>query len=255
MTQTVLIVDDNRDILEFIYVFLSEHFEVLLAESADEALAILKTHNIHLMVTDIMMPKVDGFAFCDMVKSSEDYCHIPVIMLTARKELSYKYRGLEFGADAYLAKPFSPKHLLLQITNLLKNRKIIKSYFAHSPVVLLSAEEQGAENRLLLEKLNEIIMENIDNVLLDGEFISKQLHMSRTTLYRKVSEISVLKVHELIINTRLKKAAELLATGNYKVYEVSDLTGFSSPNHFHRSFIRMYKVSPSQFIKEKRVLD
>lgn len=250
MKQTVLIVDDNQDILEFISVFLSEHYEVYVAENVADALEILKEQTVHLIVTDIMMPSVDGFTFCDIVKSSEEFCHIPVIMLTARKELSYKYRGLEFGAEAYLGKPFSPKHLILQISNLLKNRKIIKSYFAHSPVVMLSAEEHGAENRLFLERLNQIIMENLDNVLMDGEFLSRAMNMSRTTLYRRLSELSVLKVHELIINSRLKKAAELLATGNYKVYEVSDITGFSSPNHFHRSFLKMYKLSPSQFIKD-----
>lgn len=252
MRQTILIVDDNKDILEFAEDILGEEYHIIKMTDATKALDALHANAVQLVISDVMMPVMDGFELCKRIKSDIEHCHIPVILLTAKNTLMSRIEGLELGADAYIEKPFSPRHLKVQIANLIANRNMIKEYFANSPLVHMKSMANGKADEIFLGMLNDIIVQNLDNTELDGEYLAEQLNLSRPTLYRKIKAISNLTLQELINLARLKKAAELLAEGNYRVFEVSNITGFSSPNHFNRIFFKQFNMSPTSFIKSKR---
>lgn len=249
MAQNILIVDDNAEILEFIEGILQRDYQVIPKTSAVDAMKHLENNRIQLIISDVMMPEMDGFVFCAALKADVAYCHIPVILLTAKNTLMARIEGLELGADAYIDKPFSPKHLRAQVANLIANRDKIRTHYTRSPLVQMTTMATGKSDELFLEQLSTHILDQLDNPLLDGDFLAEALHMSRSTLYRKVKSISDLTIHEMINLTRLKKAAELLASGNYRVFEVSHITGFSSPNHFIRTFSKQFNMSPTAFMK------
>jgi AraC-like DNA-binding protein len=199
-----------------------------------------------------MMPDIDGFELCRRIKTNVDYSHIPVILLTAKNTLQSKIEGLEQGADAYIEKPFSPEYLHVQISNLLINRNKIKEHFANSPLVHIKSMAYSKADEQFLEELNTVICENIENADLDVEQIAKKMNMSRPTFYRKIKAVSDLTPNELINLARLKKAAELLAEGNYKIYEVAAMVGYNSQTNFGRSFLKQFGVTPRDYASIKQ---
>ncbi len=250
MNPIILLVDDNEEILDFIEQDLNDKYAVLRATDGQEALAALKENAVQLIVCDVMMPVMDGFEFCRRLKTNVEHSHIPVILLTARNTLQSKIEGLELGADAYIEKPFSPEYLRAQIANLLANRAKIREYFASSPLVHVKSMAHTKADELFLEQLNEIIHANLEDTELDVEKLSQLLHMSKASLYRKIKSISDLTPNELINITRLKRAAELLLTGTYKIYEVSDMVGFASQTNFGRNFLKQFGMTPSEYAKK-----
>lgn len=253
MKPVLLLVDDNAEILDFIADELSEKYQVLLATNGQEALDKLKVEAVHLVVSDVMMDVMDGFELCKAIKTCIDLSHIPVILLTAKNTLQSKIEGLEIGADAYIEKPFSPEYLQVQIANLLANRNKVKEYFANSPLVHLKSMAYSKADEQFLEKLNEVIYSQIENIELDIEMIGRIMNLSRPTLYRKIKAISDLTPNELVNIARLKKAAELLVDGSYRINEVSDMVGFASQTNFGRSFHKQFGMSPSEYQKSKHI--
>lgn len=252
MKPLLLLVDDNVDILEFVGEELSEKYSVITAYNGKEALELLANEPVQLIISDVMMDVMDGFELCKMVKSSFEFSHIPIILLTAKNSLQSKIEGLEIGADAYIEKPFSPEYLQVQIANLLANRNKIREYFAHSPLVHIKSMAHSKSDELFLEKLNEAIHSNLENTDLDVEELARIMNMSRPTLYRKIKSISDLTPNELVNVTRLKKAAELLALGDYKIYEVADMVGFGSQTNFGRSFLKQFGMTPTDYQNRKQ---
>ena len=251
MKPLILVVDDNEDMLEFLTSALSSEYNVLTTTDARDGLVLLQKESIQLVITDIMMPDMDGYELCNAIKKEGIYTHIPVIMLTAKNTMQSKIEGLEIGADAYIEKPFSPEHLQVQIANLISNRNKIKDYFAKSPLVHIKSMAYSKADEVFLESLNEVIHENLENTELDVDHLAKIMSMSRPTLYRKIKAISDLTPNELINISRLKKAAELLATTDYKIYEVADMVGFTSQNNFGRSFLKQFGMPPTEYQKMK----
>jgi DNA-binding response OmpR family regulator len=247
MESVILIIDDNAEIIEFLSDNLKPKYNVLAAYDGQRAMQILEKETVHLIVSDIMMPVMDGFEVCNQVKSSINYCHIPVILLTARNTLDSRIEGLEKGADAYIEKPFSPKHLLAQIDNLLTNRNKLKDFFASSPLTHIKSIAYSKADEEFLEKITDVILSNLKNPDLDVEYLAREMYMSRATLYRKISEICNLSPNELIKINRLKKAAQLLTEGNHKLYEISDMVGFTSQHHFGRCFFKQFNMTASEF--------
>lgn len=246
----LLLVDDNEEILDFLSDDLGEKYTVLVASDGEEALKLLLKEPVQLVVSDIMMPGMDGYELCRTIKSNFEYCHIPVILLTAKNSLQSKIEGLELGADAYVEKPFSPEYLQVQIANLLSNRNKIREYFANSPLAHLKTMASTKADEAFLERLNDFICKNLSNIDLDVEQLAEMMNMSRPTLYRKIKAISNLTPNELINIARLKKAAELLSHGNYKIYEVSDMVGYNSQTHFGRNFSKQFGMSPSEYVQK-----
>ena len=252
MNPVILLVDDNEDILDFLSSDLCDKYQVFTALNGKEALEILNKEIVHLIISDVMMPVMDGFQLCREIKTNVDYSHIPVILLTAKNTLQSKIEGLEHGADAYIEKPFSPEYLHVQIANLLINRNKIKEHFANSPLAHIKSMANSKADEEFLEELNNIIYENIDNSALDVEQLAKKMNMSRPTFYRKIKVVSDLTPNELINLARLKKAAELLAEGNYKIYEVAEKVGYNSQTNFGRSFLKQFGITPRDYLNMKQ---
>lgn len=249
---TVLLVDDNEEIIEFLAEVLGAQYAVLKAFDGQEALSVLDKETVHLVVSDVMMPGMDGFELCRLIKTNFDFSHIPVILLTAKNTLQSKIEGLKLGADAYIEKPFSPEHLEVQIANLLSNRNKIREYFANSPLVHIKSMAYSTADEQFLESLNETIRNHLEDTELDVEKLARIMNMSRPTLYRKIKAISNLTPNELINITRLKKAAEMLAGGQHKVYEVADLVGYNSQNNFGRNFLKQFGITPTEYMSMKK---
>lgn len=249
---TILIVEDNKEMSAFIADEVNENYNVLIAGNGAEALEQLKKESIQLLISDVMMPVMDGFALLQSVKTNIEFSHIPVILLTAKNTMQARLEGLELGADAYIEKPFSTNLLMAQISNLLSNRDNIRKFYFNSPIANMKSMAYTKADEGFLEKLNEIINENIGNTELDVNMIADLMHLSRPTLYRKIRAISDLTPNDLIKISRLKKAAELLLQGNMKIYEISEAVGFSSQSYFWSAFIKQFGMSPSKYAKENR---
>ena len=249
---TLLIVEDNKEMSAFIADEVNENYNVLIAGNGVEALEQLKKQSIQLIISDVMMPVMDGFTLLQSVKTDLEFSHIPVILLTAKNTMQARLEGLELGADAYIEKPFSTSLLMAQISNLLSNRDNIRKFYFNSPIANMKSMAYTKADEGFLEKLNEIINENIGNPDLDVNMIADLMHLSRPTLYRKIRAISDLTPNDLIKISRLKKAAELLLQGNMKIYEISEAVGFSSQSYFWSAFIKQFGMSPSKYAKENR---
>lgn len=251
MKPAILLVDDHEDILHFLSGDLEDKYNIFTAYNGKEALEKLHHESIQLVISDVMMPVMDGFELCKAIKTNFNISHIPVILLTAKNTLQSKIEGLETGADAYIEKPFSPEHLHAQITSLLSNRNKLKEHFANSPLVHINSMAYTKADEKFLDDLNNAILKHLENPELDVEQLAKMMNMSRPTFYRKIKAVSDLTPNELINITRLKKAAELLLTGSYKIYEVADLAGFNSQTNFARSFLKQFGVTPSDYVNLK----
>ncbi|RDC55445.1 hybrid sensor histidine kinase/response regulator [Pedobacter chinensis] len=246
----ILVVEDNTDILNYIGRELKPKYNIIKACNGQEALHMLDNDNIQLIVSDVMMPVMDGIELCKRVKGDLQLSHIPIILLTAKNSIGAKTEGLEVGADAYIEKPFSFEHLLAQIHSLLNNRKLIKEYFRKSPLTHFNGINISKSNKDFLECLNNHIYEHITDVDLDVDKLSAMMNMSRPTLYRKIKGLSDLSPNELINLTRLKKAAELISNGQYKINEVAFMIGYSSHANFSRDFQRQFGLSPSAYLNK-----
>lgn len=247
----LLVVEDNLELLNFISKELGKEYKVFKATNGEEALKVVHNQSIHVIISDITMPIMDGIEFCDRIKSNIETSHIPVILLTALSAVQSRIQGLESGADAYISKPFSMDFILAQIDNLLSNRRHVMEYYASSPLSHLKTIAHNKTDENFIKKLDAIIDQNMADTNLSVESLADILNMSRSTLYRKIKDISNLSPNELINNTRLKKAAELLLSGKYKVYEISEIVGYKSQSSFSRNFQKNFHMSPTDFINNK----
>lgn len=246
---TILVVEDNLEMKYYIGNEVKQYYNVVTASNGKEAMECLQSHGIQLIVSDIMMPVMDGLTLLKTVKTTLEYSHIPMILLTAKHTIQSKIEGLECGADAYIEKPFSVDVLLAQISNLLINRENIRNAYTQSPIVHLKSMAYTKADEHFLEKLDNIIHQHIANVNLDVGMIADMMNLSRPTLYRKINAMSNLTPNDLIRIARLKRAAELIQEKRLKIYEISEAVGFSSQSYFSRSFIKQFGMNPSEYAK------
>lgn len=246
----ILIVEDNKEILAYLNKELKILYTILRAGNGAEALEILDRENVQLVLTDIMMPIMDGIALCKRIKTDILYSHIPVIFLTAKNTLDSKIQGLKTGADAYIEKPFSLEFLTVQIRNILNNRKIIRNYFTHSSTANLTEINVSPPDKDFISQLNTVIYANIADIDLNVDELARLMHMSRPTLYRKIKGLSDLTPNELINISRLKKAAELLLQREYNITQISLMVGYTVQSNFSRDFHKYYGKSPTAYLAQ-----
>lgn len=184
--ETILVVEDNEELQSFLSVQLSRYYKVLTANNGEEAMEVLKGDIVNLIVSDIMMPLKDGLELCNEIKSNLETCHIPIILLTAKTTLNNKIEGLNSGADAYMEKPFAMPHLLVQIKNLLENRSKLRQNFVNSPYIATNSMAQNKADEDFLNKLTEIIRQNLDDDTFNIDDLAREVNMSRTSLHRKL---------------------------------------------------------------------
>lgn len=251
---TILIVEDDWDIRAYLQHELSGNFNVLVAENGAKALDILLKENVSLVVSDVMMPEMNGFELCRRVKSDMALSHIPVILLTALSDDSQRLYGFEGGADEYIHKPFNIEIVKLRIIKLLEERNRLREVFlkeSQSPAGL-SIETKGkveSLDDLFMRKFIALIEENYSDPDFSIEKGSEKLGLSRVHLYRKVKELSGITPTDFLRNYRLKKASALLKQRSGTISEVAYATGFGSPAYFSKCFKAVYNITPTEFIE------
>ena len=244
---SILLVEDDIELLDFEKQCLDSDYTVFTAENAEKAMEILKDETINLIVSDVMMPGIDGFEFTRQLKSNIEYSHIPVIILTAKVTVQAKVEGLETGADAYIEKPFSVEVLLAQVSNLLQGREKLRETFLKHPFIGASSITFTKSDEDFIQKLHNIVHDNIDKSDFVVEDMAGQFNMSRASFYRKIKGILDLTPNEYMRVERLKKAAQLLKEKKYKVNEVCYMVGFNSPSYFTKCFQQQFGVLPKEF--------
>lgn len=249
-TPLVLIVEDQKDMRRFIAKELAAAYRIREAANGQEAIRILKEQAVNLIISDVMMPAMDGFELCNVVKNDIDYSHIPFIILTAQHNLQSRLTGLNNGADAYMEKPFSIELLVAQVANLLKSREILAKTYKETPSTPATTLAVSTVDNLFLQKLNAYLEEHITNEALNVEILATEMGMSTSSLYRKVKGLSGLSPVDFIKITRLKKAVELMKQGEQRINEIAFQAGFSSPAYFSTCFQKQYGKTPTDFMKE-----
>ncbi len=247
----VLIVEDDLNMLDFISANLkAEGYNTCCGINGREALSILQTRQIDLVLSDVMMPEMDGIALCRQIKEQISSSHIPVILLTAKGTTDAELQGLESGADAYIMKPFKWKQITATIRNLLETRARLKEKFSAHPFVEANTLYNNPNDKIFIDQITAVIEERLDDHQLSVEELSRELAMSRSTLHKKLKAISGHSPNEFIRVIRLKEAAKLLLSGGCNVSEAGYRTGFSSPSYFTKCFTLQFGATPSEFIEK-----
>ena len=247
---SVLVVEDNSDLRAFVVQELVSRYRVREAPDGEQGLATALAEIPDLVVSDVMMPGMDGFELCGRLKDDLRTSHVPVILLTARAGIESRLEGLERGADDYLAKPFDPRELRVRIANLIATRRKLQEQYA-TQVLTLEPEAMpvtSADERFL-RRCREVIDENLDNDEFTVEIFAKEVGLSRAQLHRKLKAITDLAPRDLLRTQRLKRAAHLLEGRYGNVTEVAYAVGFKSLSHFARSFREQFGVSPSDYLR------
>lgn len=245
----ILVVEDNPDFRSFVCKFLSQYYQVDDATNGEEALSILKHRNIDLVVSDVMMPKMDGFEFCSIVKTQVETSHIPVILLTALSSSDNLIAGLDKGADAYLTKPFDEDVLVKQIENILHQRRRIRENFSKQ-FVSQKAVEVGSLDNFFLNRVRSVVEKNISDENFGMEILAEELMISRSQLHRKIKSLSGVTTSDFVNLVRIKKAVELITTENYLFNEVAFKVGFGSQSYFTKCFRKVYNVTPKVYFEK-----
>ena len=244
----ILIVEDEKEIQLFLKDLLADQYKIIAAYNGVEALEMIENELPDIIISDVMMPLMDGVALCKHVKTDLKTCHIPFIMLTAKSSVIHRIEGLESGANSYIPKPFHPDHLLVRIQKLLEEKALILQHFTQDPAVgTLSDIPINNEEKAFIKQVIELIRKNIDNEDLQSLFIEKTLGISTSQLYRKTKEIFGLSPGDLIRTIRLKHSAELLRNGQFTVSEVCYAAGFNNRSYFYREFKKVYNTTPKNY--------
>ena len=243
----LLIVDDSTDMLHFLTDNFHDTYTVITAEQGEEALEKLRANPVALIISDWMMPVMDGAELCRRVRADKRFSHIPFVMLTAKTDDDTKTESMNCGADAYIEKPFAMDYLQACIRNLLDMRRRLFQMFSATPEATVSDMEASPVDSELLQQMTKIIEEHIDSKELSVNYLAEQLNMSRSGLFAKVKAITDVTPNELIQVVRLKRAAQLLREGKYRVNEVSYMVGFSSPSYFSKCFTKQFGKKPGEF--------
>jgi signal transduction histidine kinase/ligand-binding sensor domain-containing protein/CheY-like chemotaxis protein/AraC-like DNA-binding protein len=253
---TILVADDNEDIRKYLRELLSNEYAVLEAEDGVDALSVINKEMPDLVVSDVMMPNMDGIRLCQEVKSQISTSHIPVILLTARTSLDYELEGLQTGAEDYITKPFNPGIVKTKIANILENRKKLREYF-YNKVRFEPDTKEIHESNLdseFIEKAMRLVNDNLQNEDFGIETMVDQLFMSQSTLFRKIKSLTGMSLTGFIRSIKLKTAAQLILQTDLKLSQVAHESGFNDYKYFKKSFEAQFGCLPSEY-KSKTLQD
>ena len=248
---TVLVTEDNEELRALVKETLEHHYNILTAGDGQEGLRTATEQIPDLIISDVMMPVMDGLTFCNHIKTDERTSHIPVILLTAKSAQSDHISGLENGADVYLTKPFSTQVLELHVKNLLAAREKMRKQF--SGQVLLEtpppAPQTNTVDAQFLAKMTQAIEENVESPAFGVDLLALKVAMSQSVLYKKVKAITGMSVNDFAKTVRLNKAATLLKQKQFTVYEVAYMIGFNDRKYFSKEFKKQFGVTPSEYVE------
>ena len=244
----ILIAEDNEDMARFLADSFGTAYMVITAADGTEALQRLKEQEVSLIISDWMMPNMDGIELCRRVREDRLTSHIPFILLTAKTDNASKTAGMNCGADAYIEKPFSMQYLEACVKNLMDLRSQLQQKFSQMPVVPISTIAGNQADEEFLVRMNQLIENNFDNPGLSVDFLAEKLAISRSGLFAKIKALANVTPNEMIQLVRLKKAALLLQENKYHISEVSYMVGFSNPSYFSKCFQKQFGMTPGKFI-------
>ncbi|MDE6445947.1 MAG: response regulator [Alistipes sp.] len=257
--QKILLVEDNRELRVFIYNNLIDTYAVIEADDGVEALEKIRSELPDIIVTDLMMPRMDGIELTDRVRHDFSISHIPIVMLTARHSPDDRLKAMEFGADGYITKPFSIELLLARIDNLLTRRRTLFEKFsaqsARNKVAELVVDDVVVTDRdeEFMKEVMSWFGKNIENSDLTIDQLASHLGLGRTTMYNKLKSLTGKSPVELLKEYRITKAKMLLRTGQFSVSEVAYKVGFSDPGYFSRCFREQFRMSPAEYLKTHNI--
>lgn len=253
--QTLLLVEDDEELLNFIRKQLEDDYIIFTAHDGEEGLNVLKKEEVDLIITDLMMPKMDGTSFCRIVKNNFMWNHIPVIMLTAKTAILTKVEAFEIGADAFLEKPFNIQYLETRVRNLLESRKLLFQKYTQTPFSTLKSIAGNEADEKFLIDLNNVIENNLENSDFSINDLATEMGISSSGLFSKIKKISGVTPNKLIQSMRLKKAAELLSEGKYRVNEICYIVGFNNPSYFSKCFQKQFGKLPKDYISTDKEIE
>ena len=245
--RTILLIEDDNDVREFLLSELESCFDLKVALDGKAGIAMAKELDVDLIVSDVMMPGMNGFELTKRLKNSFETSHIPIILLTALSTDENVLEGTESGADAYITKPFSPQLLMARILQLLNQREILRQKFGKEPQEIRSAMLSNEQDSLFVKRLDSIVYSRLGEQDLSVDKVAGLLHLGRTIFYKKVRGTTGYTPNEYIRVIRLRKAAELLKEGEKNVSEVAYAVGFDNPYYFSKCFKEQFGMPPSQY--------
>ncbi len=243
----LLVVDDNPQVIEFVTSVLRPHYKVKSAADGQQAFDLLLKRTFDLVITDVMMPVMDGIELCKEIKTELQTSHIPVIMLTAKTSVESKIEGLNIGADAYLPKPFNPDLLRAYIDNLLASREKLKEIFTGNAIILPSDITSSSVDEKFVAKALDVVKANMEDETFGVEELGHELAMSRSNLHRKIKALTGKSTTDFIRTIRLKEAAAKLISSDDQISEIAYKVGFNSSSYFIKSFKKEFNMSPGQY--------
>lgn len=250
----IAVVDDDEEIRTFFQTELGESFRVNVYANGQEALAGITDGDVDLVISDVMMPVMDGYELLKRLKSNTQTSHIPVILLTTKTGHEALIKGLEYGADAYMDKPFSLEELEVMVKNLIDNRNRMRGKFSgvqEQEDTVRQVELQG-NDAALMDRIMRVVNERLDDSDFNVEALAEDVGLSRVQLHRRMKELTGITVGEFIRNLRLQQAARLLAAGDTTVSQVTYAVGFSNPTHFSSAFKKHFGVTPSEYMEKHK---
>ena len=248
----ILIVEDNVELLLMMKHLLSKKYNVVTAYNGKEAVDEIHKNELDLIISDVMMPEMDGYELVKYVKNSNDYCHLPIILLTAKTQENDKEEGLEIGADAYMTKPFKVKELQLRINNLIENRQRITREFKQQTIedVRTKSATMPSPDKEFLDKAIACVHKHIDDSDYDRETFASDMGMSSSSLYNKLRAVTGMNATSFIRNMRMKEACRLAkATPGIRVSDLAYSVGFKDPKYFATIFKKEFGMQPSEYIE------
>ena len=247
---TILVVDDNPDVLQYLQGYLSRKYHVITLEKSSEALRVLRKQNISLLISDVMMPAPDGFELCRSVKRDKKLNHMPIILLTAMAGQENKLEGLEIGADDYICKPFSASELMIRIENLIELRRMLRDKYTQEVRIEGEKVDASSADARFLKQVQTVIEEQMANSNFSVDLLADRLYLSPRQLQRKIRHITGLSAAGYIRFMRLEHASQLLSSKWGNVSEVSYKVGFQDTKYFSRLFRQTFGVTPTEHIEK-----
>lgn len=251
LLETILVVEDNVDLRKFLKESLANHYTVIESGNGEQGFEQAVESVPDLIISDLMMPGMDGISLCEALKTDERTSHIPIILLTAKADLESKRKGLETGADEYLTKPFSIEELQLRVKNLIEGRRKLRELFSRQVSLEPAELAVTSTDTRFLQKVMAAIEAHISNTAFDVEMLSREVGMSRSNLHRKLIALTGQPANECIRTMRLKRAIYLFDNGFGSVGEVATQVGYNSLNYFAKCFREVYGMTPSEYIRQK----
>lgn len=245
----LMLVEDNDDVIRYLMTLFTDDYDVIVAANGEEGINKALEFVPDIIVSDIMMPVVDGIRMLEVIKNDLRTSHIPVVMLTARADISSRLEGLERGADAYIAKPFNSEELKVQVRALIAMRKKLQERYAAIDHLVLSEDTNFRFEDRFMGQVREIMISNLSNETLDIQHICQELNLSRTQLYRKFRSLTNQTVTQYLRTLRLHKARNILSGRKATVAEAAFKTGFRNVSHFSRTFTREFGINPSELLR------